>query len=195
MTLYPPASIETRDAASPSRLDMDGTAWGTCEIRLVADRVASLHTGSTHKVYRGWRFEAATPAGHAEPGSTLLTIPVDPTHLAASQSRYALVQLANQGVIADGEPAAFSWTASSIGTADPFAEALQQVHRHLHAAGWTQDATVPMRYAKTDPSAHVSHQFPTAMTSPPAVVGLDRWETDGGTGRTVLAHSPAPWPG
>ena len=152
MTLFAPESIKTPAAAPPSRLDMDDAAWGTCEIRLMADRVASLHTGSTHKVYRGWRFEAAMPADHAAPGTTLFTIAVDPARLAASQSRYALVQLANQGVIADGEPAAFSWTAAAIGTADPFAEALQQAHRHLHAAGWTQDATAPTRYAKTDPS-------------------------------------------
>ena len=143
---------EPRCSPAPGQSVTAQAAWGAGEIRLVADRVASLRTGSTHKVYRGWRFEATIPAGPDEPGARVLTVPVDPTDLAASHSRYALAQLANQGVIAEGRPAAFSWSASCIGTADPFAAALALAHRRLAAAGWTPDAADPTHFAKTDPT-------------------------------------------
>ena len=132
--------------------DMAGTAWGACQIRLVADRVASRRAGSTHKVYRGWRFAVAMDQGRPDPGTTLFTVPIDPAQLAASRSRYALVQLPNQGVIGVGEAAAFSWSTTSIGTADPFAMGLEEARRHLEADGWTQDATAPGCYAKPDPT-------------------------------------------
>ena len=72
------------------------------------------------------------------------------------------------GLIAVGEAAAFSWSTTSTGTADPFAEGLEEVRRRLETDGWTQDATVPACYAKPDPT-------------PPVGAGLDGWETDGGT--------------
>jgi hypothetical protein len=132
-------------------------------------RVSPLtRTGSTHNVYRGWRFEVAMDQGHPDPGTTLFTIPIDPAQLAASRSRHALVQLANQGVIAVGASAAFSWSTTATGTADPFAVGLEEVRRRLETDGWTQDATVPACYAKPDPT-------------PPVGAGLDGWETDGGT--------------
>jgi hypothetical protein len=210
MTLSLPGTTEMREAGPLSPSDVAETAWGSCQIRLVADRVASRRTGSTHKVYRGWRFAVALDQGHPDPGTTLFTVPIDPAQLAASRSRYALVQLANQGLIAVGEAATFSWSTTSIGTADPFAVGLAAAHRHLETDGWTQDAMAPACYAKPDPTLHggntaatlsgdasgpavarfegviepVSPELArvfTATTSRPAGAGLDGWETDGGT--------------
>ena len=56
MTLSLLGPTKMREAALLSAADAAGTAWGACQIRLVANRVASRRTGSTHKVYRGWRF-------------------------------------------------------------------------------------------------------------------------------------------
>ncbi len=210
MTRYPMGSTEIGATGPSGRTDMVDPAWGRCQIRLVADRVANRRSGSTHKVYRGWRFVITIEQGSADPGTTLLTVPIDPEHLAASQSRYALVQMANQGLIDVGEAAAFSWTTTSTGTTDPFAVGLEAARRQLEAAGWTRDATVPMGYAKSDPTLHVgdSTAIPAADVSGhastasgravvpglpelahrrmtpsagPAGAGLDRWETDGGT--------------
>jgi hypothetical protein len=152
MTLSLPGTNEMREAAPLSPADVARTAWGTCQIRLVADRVAGLRAGSTHKVYRGWRFAVAMDQGHPDPGTTLFTVPIDPAQLAASRSRYALVQLANQGDIIVGDTAAFSWSTTSIGTADPFAVGLDEARHHLEADGWTQEATVPGCYAKPEPT-------------------------------------------
>ena len=154
MTLSLPGMTEMREAVPLSSADMDGTAWGSCQIRLVANRVPSRRTGSTHKVYRDWRIAVAMDHGHPSPGTTLFTIPIDPAQLAASQSRYALVQLANQGTIPSGGAAAFSWTTTSIGSADPFAAGLEEASRHLKADGWAQDGTIPTCYAKSDPTRH-----------------------------------------
>jgi hypothetical protein len=204
---------------SPDNVAAPRAAWGACEIRLVADRVASLRTGSTHKVYRAWRFAVVMQHGHPRPGTTLFTIPVDPAHLAASQSRYALVQLATPGATAAGEPVAFSWSASSIGTADPFGAALSHVRQRLEEAGWTQDGAVSTHYATTDPtlpvgeaaampsSATAAHDAvavsatgpgtpesdhpPMTTTAPPAVTGLDGWETDGGASSPGIDRVPA----
>ena len=167
MTLTLPGPTKMRETAPLSAADVAGTAWGTCQIRLVADRVASRRAGSTHKVYRGWRFVVAMDQGHPAPGTTLFTVPIDPAQLAASRSRYALVQLANQGDIIVGDTAAFSWSTTSIGTADPFAVGLDEARQHLEGDGWTQDATVPGCYAKPDPTQ-------------PEGAGLDGWETEGG---------------
>ena len=132
--------------------DVAATAWGGCQIRLLADRATSLRAGSTHKVYRGWRFAVAMDQGHPEPGTILFTVPIDPALLVASRSRYALVQLPDQGLIAVGEPAAFSWSTTSIGTADPFAAGLEEARRHLETDGWTQDRTAPACFARPDPT-------------------------------------------
>jgi hypothetical protein len=147
--------------------DMAATAWGGCQIRLLADRATSLRAGSTHKVYRDWRFAVAMDQGHPEPGTTLFTVPIDPAQLAASRSRYALVQLPDQGLIAVGEAAAFSWSTTSIGTVDPFAAGLEEARRHLETDGWTQDAMVPGSYAKPDPTQ-------------PKGSELHGWESEGG---------------
>ncbi len=168
MTLFPPGTTELREAAPLSSADVARTAWGTCQIRLVADRIASLRVGSTHKVYRGWRFTVAMDHGCPAPGTPLFTVPIDPAQLAASRSRYALVQLANQGVITAGDAATFSWSTTSIGTADPFAVGLEETRRHLETDGWTQDATIPGCYAKPDPTQ-------------PEGAQLHGWETEGGT--------------
>ena len=108
MTLYPPGTTEAYEPGSPRPADMAATAWGGCQIRLLADRVASRRTGSTHKVYRGWRLAIVMDHGQPDPGTSLFTIPMDPSQLAASQARYALMQLPDQGLIAVGEAAAFS---------------------------------------------------------------------------------------
>jgi hypothetical protein len=210
MTFASPGTTEMRETGPLHLADVAGTAWGACQIRLVADRVASRRTGSTHKVYRGWRFAVAMDEGQPDPGTTLFTVPIDPAQLVASQSRYALVQLPHQGLIAVGEAAAFSWSTTSIGTADPFAAGQDEVRRHLETDGWTQDAMAPACYAKPDPALHggntaatlsgdasgpavarfegviepVSPELArvfTATTSRPAGAGLDGWETDGGT--------------
>ena len=209
MTLSLPGTTEMREAGPLSPADVAGTAWGACQIRLVADRVASRRTGSTHKVYRGWRFAVAMDQGHPDPGTTLFTVPIDPAQLAASRSRYALVQLANQGDITVGEPAAFAWSTTSLGTTDPFAVGLEEARRHLETDGWTQDATAPACYAKPDPTLRrgnaaampsgdasgpamarsegiapgprKSAHFLTTPMSRTAGAGLDSWETDGGT--------------
>ena len=60
-------------APAPDRAAATQAAWGSSEIRLLADRVASLRSGSTHKVYRGWRFVIVMQDGHPRPGTTLFT--------------------------------------------------------------------------------------------------------------------------
>ncbi len=167
MTLFPPEMTETREVGPLSPPDGAGTAWGSCQIHLVADRVASLHAGSTHKVYRDWRFAAVMDDGCPGAGTTLFTVPIDPAQLAASQTRYALMQLPHQGEITVGDPAAFSWSTMSIGTADPFAVGLQEARRHLETDGWMQDAMVLVCYAKPDPTQ-------------PDGAELHGWETEGG---------------
>ena len=168
MTHFPSGTTEMLEVEPLRPVDVAETAWGACQIRLVADRVTSRRTGSTHKVYRGWRFAVAMDQGHPDPGTTLFTVPIDPAQLAASRARYALVQLPHQGLIAVGEAAAFSWSTTSIGTVDPFAMGLEEAHRHLETDGWTQDMELPTHYAKPDPTQ-------------PAGAGLDGWETEGGT--------------
>jgi hypothetical protein len=167
MTLSLPGTTKLREAEPLEDADLDATAWGVCQIRLLADRVAGRRSGSTHKVYRGWRFAVAMDAGHPDPGTTLFTVPIDPAQLAASQARYALVQLTNQGVIGVGDAAAFSWSTTSIGTADPFAAGQDEVRRHLETDGWTQDAMAPACYAKPDPTRAKDAE-------------LHGWETEGG---------------
>src|SRR3954453_20180700 len=152
MALFPRETTELDTARSPSELDMAATAWGECQIRLLADRVASRRSGSTHKVYRGWRLAVVMIHGQPDPGTTLLTIPVDPGQLAASQARYALMQMPDQGLIDVGEAAAFSWSTTSSGTADPFATAVERAQHQLARDGWTQDATLPTCYARTEPT-------------------------------------------
>ena len=168
MTLSLPGTTEMREAGPLSPSDVAEAAWGSCQIRLVADRVASRRTGSTHKVYRGWRFAVAMDQGHPDPGTTLFTVPIDPAQLAASQARYALVQLPHQGLIAVGGAATFSWSTTSIGTADPFAAGLDEARRHLETDGWTQESTTPACYAKPD-------------RTQPKGAELHGWETEGGT--------------
>ena len=167
MTLSSPGTTEMREADAWGHGDVTGTTWGTCQIRLLADRVASRRAGSTHKVYRGWRFAVAMDQGHPDPGTTLFTVPIDPAQLAASLSRYALVQLPDQGLIAVGEGAAFSWSTTSIGTTDPFAMGLEEARRHLETDGWTQDAMAPACYTKPEPTL-------------PERAELHGWETEGG---------------
>jgi hypothetical protein len=168
MTLSLPGTTEMREAAPLSPADVAGTAWGACQIRLMADRVASRRTGSTHKVYRGWRFAVAMDHGYPDPGTTLFTVPIDPAQLAASQARYALVQLPHQGLIAVGEAAAFSWSTTSIRSTDPLAVAMQEARRQLERDGWRQDVTLPTHFAKSDPTQ-------------PECGELHGWETEGGT--------------
>lgn len=177
-------ATETREAVPLSDAPVDGTAWGGCQIRLLADRVPSRRTGSTYKVYCGWRFAVAMDQGSADPCTTLFTIPIDALQLATSPSRYALVQLPHQGPYSVGEAAAFSWSTTSVGTTDPFAAALQEAHRQLEHGGWKQDASLPMSYMKTDPSllGDMSALPSFALSSPrPGNAGLDDWETGGGT--------------
>ena len=167
MTHFPSGTTEMLEVEPMRPVDVAETAWGACQIRLVADRVTSRRTGSTHKVYRGWRFAVAMDQGHPDPGTTLFTVPIDPAQLVASRSRYSLVQLPHQGLIDVGEAAAFSWSTTSIGTADPFAVGLEEARRHLEADGWTQDTTIPGCYAKPEPTR-------------PEGAELDGWETEGG---------------
>jgi hypothetical protein len=202
-----PASAP-RVTSAPDDAVISLAGSGSCEIRLLADRVPSLRAGSTHKVYRGWRFAVVMRHGQPRPGTTLFTVPVDPAQLAASRSRYALVQLATPGAPIAGDPAAFSWSAISIGTSDPFATSMAQVHRQLAAAGWMADAAVPTRYAKTEPTiaageviaippasgaAHVAIPEPqpafrtagsehlSMAAQRQEIAGLDTWESEGGT--------------
>lgn len=208
MTPSPTRTADPPDAGPLHHQDRAWTASGVCRILLVADRVPSLRAGSTHKVYRGWRFAAVMQQGHPQPGTALFTIPVDPQHLATSRSRYALVQLTTPGAMTGEAVASFSWSASTIGTADPFAEAQTQAQRRLADIGWTQDADVPTRYARSDPSALIGAAAATATPSGAALAhlapagatasgafepahlraaaaphnntGLDAWEMDGG---------------
>jgi hypothetical protein len=210
MTLTLPATAETHPIAPLSRSDLAGAAWGACQICLVADRVAGLRTGSTHKVYRGWRIEVGMRHGHPGPGMTLFTIPIDPAQLAASQTKYDLIQWANQRDILVGQTSTFSWSTTSIGTTDPIATALDEARRDLGAAGWSEDGAVPMCYVKSDPAPPGGKtvalpgcdagghgialprgatgcrppeldQLLIATTTQEAGAGLDGWETDGGT--------------
>jgi hypothetical protein len=222
-TRMTPSTARTADStdAGPVRTpDGAGAARGACRILLVADRVPSLRAGSTHKVYRGWRFAAVTQRGQPQPGTTVFTVPVDPTLLATSGTRYALAQLGNQGSVAVGETAAFSWAPTSIGTADPFAAAQARARRVAEDAGWTPDAEAPTRYAKTDPSAPLGEAAappPAAVAHPPVpggaiapgvfapahlpaavpppdITGLDAWEMDGGACATGGGCRPDPDP-
>ena len=199
-------TVNTNEPGPLRRTDTAGTAWGACRIRLVADRVPSLRAGSTHKVYRGWRFAAVMQQGQPQPGTTVVTVPVDPAHLATSRSRYALAQLTTPEAMTGEGMASFSWSISKIGTADPFAEAQTRAQRRLEDTGWTQDAVALTRYAKSDPSipsgeattpspADIAHPavpggaiapgvFESAhlraAAPPPEIAGLDEWEMDGG---------------
>ena len=99
-----------------------------------------------------------------------------------------MVRLANQGANAAGGPAAFSWSAASIGTTNPFAAALEQARQRLDAGGWMENATEPMCYAKSNPTLHDREKtlLPSSSSVPHALAmsgdaELDRWETDGGT--------------
>jgi len=205
MTRQTPSTVRTADASDAGPLrnrDATGTPWGAFRILLVADRVPSLRAGSTHKVYRDWRFAAVMQHGHPQSGTTVFTVPVDPGRLATSRSRYALVQLTTSEAMTS-----FSWSISKIGTADPFAEAQTRAQRRLEGTGWTQDAVVLTRYAKSDPSvpsgeaaatpspADIAHPavpedaiapgvFESAhlraAAPPPEITGLDEWEMDGG---------------
>jgi hypothetical protein len=168
MTLSSPGTTEMRETGPLRPADAAETAWGACQIHLVADRIAGLRTGSTHKVYRGWRMEVGMDHGCPAPGTTLFTVLIDPAQLAASQTHYALVQLSNQGEITVGERAAFSWSTTSIGTANPFAAALEEARRDLEAAGWRPDGAVPTCYVKSDPTQ-------------PGGAELHGWESEGGT--------------
>jgi hypothetical protein len=202
-------AFETLLKSLPEHAQATLAAWGSCQIHLMADRVTSLRAGSTHKVYRGWRFAVAMRQGHPQPGTILFTVPVDHALPTRDQTRYAMVQLANQGAIDVGESAEFSWSVTALGTTDPFAVALEQVRRELDATGWRQNAMTPTRYAKTDPTTHPGEEPETATsdtagsvaqsgaaTAPPtagsdypslvtplhrAMTGLDAWETDGGS--------------
>jgi len=188
----------------------DPSAWGACEIRLVADRGASLRAGSTHKVYRDWRCAVIVEHGHPTPGTALCTVPIDPGQLASRQTPYTLLPRHPPGARGAAGAAAFAWAsaAAAINAADPFAAALAQVHQVLRAAGWVQDATVPTCYTKSEPTAldreeaarvlvdPFTHGIaalespgasrpapdhrPMAWTAPPVVTGVDGWETDGG---------------
>ena len=192
-------------------------AWGSCEILLQADRMPSLHTGSTHKVYQGWRLAAAMQHGAPERGEILFSILVDPVHPAANESRYALTLATPQDASNPRHPAVFSWLAASHGASDPFAAALAQACRNLETAGWTQNAAsstlyekaAPLRGARreawtppTDATAtgagaggaenHGGPQPDQALLSveAPEPTGLDSWETDGGTSGVKRASSP-----
>lgn len=208
MTLYPVGLTEAPTPLASSEVAAEPTSWITCDVRLVADRVPGLRGGSTHKFYHGWRFEAIVSTDHGAAETTLLISAVDPAHLTASQSRYALIQLPEQGDISAGGSAAFSWSARSIGMGDPFAVAQAELWQQLEAAGWKQDAAVPTRFTKIDSALSVdeeaalspagrsalpvvSEETPTPRTSgadaimmrtpqQPRMAGLDRWETDGG---------------
>lgn len=207
MTASTARTADSTDAGPLRNRDATGSPWGACRILLVADRVPSLRAGSTHKVYRDWRFAAVMQHGQPQPGTTVFTVPVDPTLLAASGSRYALAQLEGQGDVAVGDAAAFSWAPTSIGTADPFAAAQARAQRAAVDAGWTQDAEIPTRYEKSNPSAPhgeaAATPFPAgiahpavrggsiapgvfepaylrAAAPPPDMTGLDAWEMDGG---------------
>jgi hypothetical protein len=176
----------------------------------VADRVASLRTGSTHKVYRDWRFAVIVEHGHPMAGTTLCTVPIDPAQLASRQTHYTLLPRDPQGARGAAGASAFSWSSAAINAADPCAAALEQVHQVLRAEGWTQDATLPTCYTKPEPTAlgrarserplvdtaaHAIavHDGPAesrpasdhrsmARTAPLVVTGVDAWETDGGGG-------------
>lgn len=206
MTRSMAGTTATNDAGPLGATDAAETACGACRIHLVADRVPSLRSGSTHKVYRGWRFAAVMQQGHPQPGAIVFTIPVDSACLAMSRSRYALAQQTAPGATPGEETTSFSWSASAIGTADPFAEAQTRARRRrLEAAGWMQDAVVPAGFVKSDPDAPTGETAPSpANAAPPPVprsamapgafarghlraatpsadmTGLDGWEIDGG---------------
>ena len=108
-----------------------GDAWDGAEVRLVADRTH----GSTHRFFRGWRFEVVTGAGHAAPGTVLFAVPLDPRELATAGRTYDLVRLVEpHGLLPD--TATFSWVATSPpGPTDPLGEALERAEARISAAG------------------------------------------------------------
>jgi hypothetical protein len=171
-------------AQSARSHEADEAPWGSCSIVLLADRVASLHAGSTHKVYRGWRLAATMEYGHPEPGTPLFAIPVDPGHTAPGQSRYLLTLLADRGAGSAQRPSTFSWSIASLGASDPFAAALLQARQNLEYGGWTQNAVVSTRYDKTGPAGGVRER--------PEVAGLDGSETEGGSIGAPGRSSPVP---
>lgn len=205
-----PQSLRDTDTSPSGRRAAanDPSAWGACEIRLVADRGASLRAGSTHKVYRDWRFAVIVVQGHPTPGTTLCTVPIDPAQRASRQTHYTLLPRDPQGARGAAGAAAFSWASAVPLAADPFAAALEQVHQVLRTAGWVQDATVQTCYTKSEPTALDREEAARALvdpftfgiaalespgasrpapdhlsmarTAPPVVTGLDGWETDGG---------------
>ena len=188
---------DTRASPSGRRAAADDpSAWGACEIRLVADRVASLRSGSTHKVYRDWRFAVIVAHGHPTPGTTLCTIPIDPAQLASRQTHYALLPRDPQGARGAAGAAAFSWSSAASGAADPFAAALEQVHQVLRAADWVQDAMVPTCFTKPDPTMHIREEAARALVAPsPTPSPPSRAPAHHGQRLTIAPWlgSPRPW--
>ena len=137
-----------------------------CEIQLMADRTATLRGGSTHKVYRTWRFEVVRKNDQFPAGRTIYVAPIDPVRWVASRSHYALAQHADQGAIDVGGASRFSWAATRIGGTDPLAAAHDQAQQWLVSAGWNQDVTNPAQYRRS---------------ALPACTGLDEWEEEGGS--------------
>jgi hypothetical protein len=137
-----------------------------CQIHLVADRITSLSAGSTHKVYRAWRFEVVCRTDADRIGSTRFTAPIAPGPWAPSGSRYAMELEPGQGAIAPGESARFTWTVTTDGVTNPLVIAHDRARQWLLNAGWQPDALGSELYEESRPTAQT---------------GLDGWEDEGGS--------------
>ena len=143
-TRLPVPITSNHDEPPPSA---NSLAWGTCDVVLVAER----ETGTTHKFFHRWRFEAIMRTGQPAPGAALFTLAIDPTEMSDSGSRYAMAHLVER-TGDEGGAAMFSWSMSALGASDPMGRGRAVAHLLLDAAGWVQDASVATRYAKARPA-------------------------------------------
>jgi hypothetical protein len=144
-----------------------------CQIDLLADRVPSLRTGSTHKVYRNWHFDVVCRTDDDPAGSTRFTVPIAPGPWALGGSRYALTLQPGQGTIAVGDAARFTWGTTIAGTTNPLSVAYDQARQWLQATRLQRDEAPSEQYRESPPTART---------------GLDTWEDEGGSSATQGAR-------
>ena len=145
----------------PARVSHD-----LCQIKLLADRIPSLDTGSTHKVYRHWRFAVVCGSETEQAGHLLFAAPVASMPGTPSHARNTMALQPGQGEIAVGSAARFGWASTTAGATNPFAIAHDQAQQWLVAAGWQPDETTSEQYRES---------VPTESTK------LASWEDEGGS--------------
>lgn len=136
-----------------------------CQIDLLADRIPSLDRGSTHTIYRDWRFAVMCGAETERTEHLLFAAPVASVPGTPGHAGNSMALRPGQGEIAVGSAARFTWATTTAGATNPFAVAHDQARQWLVAAGWRPDGTTSGQYRES---------VPTEST------GLASWEDEGG---------------